>query len=158
MRWGVRDEMTNEQLTTEVCMQELAACILNTCLWFVNTDHMNSILASKWSIKITWPEYRSLLPANNSPLVPTLSTSGVRSMDTGPYQHSYPLRSSNWLRLVCTNLAQILNCQAQDQVQALLSILIWGSELYIEMNFKQTKTGVDTQITRPNYLWQLQLH
>ena len=26
MRWGVRDEVTNEHLTTELCMQELATC------------------------------------------------------------------------------------------------------------------------------------
>ena len=26
MRWGVRDEMTNEHVTTELCMQELATC------------------------------------------------------------------------------------------------------------------------------------
>ena len=26
MRWGVRDEMTNEHMTTELCMRELASC------------------------------------------------------------------------------------------------------------------------------------
>jgi hypothetical protein len=26
MRWGVRDEMTNEHMTSELCMRELAAC------------------------------------------------------------------------------------------------------------------------------------
>ena len=26
MRWGVRDEMTNEHMTTELCMRELRSC------------------------------------------------------------------------------------------------------------------------------------
>ena len=26
MRWGVREEMTNEHLTSEICLQELATC------------------------------------------------------------------------------------------------------------------------------------
>ena len=26
MRWGVRDEMTNEHMTTELCMTELTNC------------------------------------------------------------------------------------------------------------------------------------
>lgn len=26
MRWGVRDEMTNEHMTTELCMTELKTC------------------------------------------------------------------------------------------------------------------------------------
>ena len=26
MRWGVREEMTNEHLTSEICLQELTAC------------------------------------------------------------------------------------------------------------------------------------
>ena len=26
MRWGVRDEMTNEHLTTSLCMKELKSC------------------------------------------------------------------------------------------------------------------------------------
>ena len=26
MRWGVRDEMTNEHMTTELCMRELVSC------------------------------------------------------------------------------------------------------------------------------------
>ena len=26
MRWGVRDEMTNEHMTTELCMAELRTC------------------------------------------------------------------------------------------------------------------------------------
>ena len=26
MRWGVRDEMTNDHLTTELCLAELRAC------------------------------------------------------------------------------------------------------------------------------------
>ena len=30
MRWGVRDEMTNEHMTTELCMTELRNCQVQT--------------------------------------------------------------------------------------------------------------------------------
>ena len=50
MRWGVRDEATNDHMTTELCLQEIEACKkLSTGPSFVvglkSMEHLGPILS-----------------------------------------------------------------------------------------------------------------
>ena len=44
MRWGVRDEMTNEHMTTELCMRELVSCQKLSIGIVMGKDRMEQIL------------------------------------------------------------------------------------------------------------------
>ena len=44
MRWGVRDEMTNEHMTTELCMRELVSCQKLSIGIVMGKDKMEQIL------------------------------------------------------------------------------------------------------------------
>ena len=58
MRWGVRDEMTNEHMTTELCMKELVSCQKLSIGIIMGKDRMEQILivlvSSRAQLHLSW--------------------------------------------------------------------------------------------------------
>ena len=81
MRWGVRDEMTNEHMTTELCMRELVSCQkLSIGIVIGNGMEMGNRMEQILIVLVQGP---------------TSSISVDRSTATGLFQQSWILQNSN---------------------------------------------------------------